>query len=89
MPALWKIIKGNSYAINDPEKGERFHACPLLGNSSAFFALTVCSKTNHGERLAVAARGCRRLVRWLSLALETLDRLADGGLCRMLADAFR
>jgi hypothetical protein len=40
--------------LTTQEKGERFHACPLLGNSSAFFALTVCSKTNHGERPAVA-----------------------------------
>jgi hypothetical protein len=58
--------------LTTQEKGERFHACPLLGNRSAFFTLTLCSKTNHGERLAVAARRCRRLVRWLSSALETL-----------------
>jgi hypothetical protein len=33
------------------EKSERFHARSLLENSTAFFALTVCSKTNHEEDL--------------------------------------
>jgi hypothetical protein len=84
-----KIIRGNSYAINDHEKRERFHARRLLRNSSALFAFNVCSKTNHRGRLAVAAPGCTRLIRSLSLELETFDGLADGSLCRMLADKFR
>ena len=54
------------------EKGERFHARCLLRNSSALFAFSVCSKTNHRGRLAVAARGCTRIIRLLSLELETL-----------------
>jgi hypothetical protein len=57
-------------------------------NSSALFAFNVCSKTNHRGRLAVAAPGCTRLIRSLSLELETFDGLADGSLCRMLADKF-
>ena len=37
----------------------------------------------------MAAPGCTRLIRSLSLELETFDGLADGSLCRMLADKFR
>jgi hypothetical protein len=74
--------------LTTQEKGERFQACPSLGNNSALFAFNVCSKTNHGERLAAAARGCTAISPLAIIGIGDFDRLADGGLCRMLADAF-
>ena len=70
------LAYGKSYrAIPMPlvthEKGKRFHTCCLLGSSSALFAFSVCSKTNHRGRPAVLARGSVRLIRLLSLVLET------------------
>ena len=41
------------------------------GNSSALFAFSVCSKTNHRDDPALSAHCSLRLIRLLSVGLET------------------